>query len=263
MDVYRRQIPARAGRALSLLRALGRHVQGRRQLGEPVRGGIGADDARGGAGGRRDRAMRWRRAAEAARFRGAEARTSARGGTGFRAATACEGDGRALEISALDRRDGRVAENGDGKDPPIQAAGIAVTRPCPVPSRSGRGEARSLLPRAAREGQGRGQAGARPFRIKIDDRSLEAAWWGPAPDAAPSIVLLHEGLGCIAMWHDSPRALAQATGFGVFAYSRLGYGRSDPAPLPRPVSYMHDEAALLPRVLDAAGVRRCVLVGHS
>jgi len=76
-------------------------------------------------------------------------------------------------------------------------------------------------------------------------------------------VLLHEELGCVVMWRDFPLKFAQATGFGVFAYSRLGYGHSDPAILPRPLSYMHDEAKLLPRVLDAAGVRRCVLLGHS
>ena len=34
--------------------------------------------------------------------------------------------------------------------------------------------------------------------------------------------------------------------------------------LPRPMTYMHDEALnVLPRVLDAAGVRRAVLIGHS
>lgn len=99
------------------------------------------------------------------------------------------------------------------------------------------------------------------FRIAIGGRSLEAAWWGP--EAADGLVLLHEGLGCVAMWRDFPQSLARATGLGVFAYSRLGYGRSDPAALPRPLSYMHDEAQLLPRVLDAAGVRHCVLLGHS
>lgn len=103
----------------------------------------------------------------------------------------------------------------------------------------------------------------KPLRIAVDGHSLEAAWWGPPPDAAPSIVLLHEGLGCVAMWREFPLRLAQATGFGVFAYSRLGYGQSDRATLPRPLSYMHDEAKLLPLVLDATGVRRCVLLGHS
>src|SRR5262245_60614963 len=60
-----------------------------------------------------------------------------------------------------------------------------------------------------------------------------------------------------------PRA-RPAPGAGVFAYSRAGYGRSSPSKLPRPVSFMHDEATeVLPRVLDAMGFRRGLLVGHS
>jgi pimeloyl-ACP methyl ester carboxylesterase len=98
----------------------------------------------------------------------------------------------------------------------------------------------------------------------IGHRHIETQWWGPPADAAPTLVLLHEGLGCVALWRDVPAALAAATGCGVFAYSRFGYGGSDPAELPRPMTYMHDEAlAVLPLVLDAAGVRRAVLLGHS
>jgi pimeloyl-ACP methyl ester carboxylesterase len=98
----------------------------------------------------------------------------------------------------------------------------------------------------------------------IDRRFLETAWWGPGPDRAPTLVLLHEGLGCVALWRDFPEALVAATGCGVFAWSRFGYGGSDPVTLPRPMSYMHDEAlTVLPRVLDAAGVRRAVVIGHS
>jgi pimeloyl-ACP methyl ester carboxylesterase len=100
--------------------------------------------------------------------------------------------------------------------------------------------------------------------ITFDGKRLETARWGPAPDAAPTLVLLHEGLGCVALWRDFPEALVAATGCGVFAWSRFGYGGSDPVQLPRPMTYMHDEALkVLPRVLDAAGVRRAVLVGHS
>jgi pimeloyl-ACP methyl ester carboxylesterase len=98
----------------------------------------------------------------------------------------------------------------------------------------------------------------------IDGRSIETKWWGPAADAAPTVVLLHEGLGCVALWRDFPEALATATGCGVFAYSRFGYGGSDPVTLPRPMTYMHDEAlTVLPGVLDAADIRRAVLLGHS
>ncbi len=100
--------------------------------------------------------------------------------------------------------------------------------------------------------------------IVLDGRRVETAWWGPSPDAAPTLVLLHEGLGSVALWRGFPAVLRAATGCGVLAYSRFGYGRSSSIALPRPLSYMHDEARdVLGRVLDATGVRRCVLVGHS
>jgi len=79
----------------------------------------------------------------------------------------------------------------------------------------------------------------------------------------PTLVFLHEGLGSLDLWRDFPRRVSEATGLPAFVYSRAGYGKSDPAPLPRPVRYMHDEAALLPDVLKAAGIDDPVLVGHS
>jgi pimeloyl-ACP methyl ester carboxylesterase len=104
----------------------------------------------------------------------------------------------------------------------------------------------------------------RDASFTLDGQRFEAAWWGPGSEEAPTLVLLHEGLGCVALWRDFPAKLQAATGFGVFAYSRLGYGQSDSVALPRPLTYMHDEAHhVLGRVLDAAGIRRSVLVGHS
>jgi pimeloyl-ACP methyl ester carboxylesterase len=100
--------------------------------------------------------------------------------------------------------------------------------------------------------------------IVADGKRLEAAAFGPPPGTAPTLVLLHEGLGCVALWRDFPERLAEATGFGVFAYSRAGYGRSDPVDLPRPLDYMAREARIsLPAVLGALGFRQGVLVGHS
>ena len=100
--------------------------------------------------------------------------------------------------------------------------------------------------------------------IVADGRRLEAAAFGPPPEAAPTLVLLHEGLGCVALWRDFPERLAEATGFGVFVYSRAGYGRSDPVELPRPDEYMTREARFsLPAVLGAIGFRSGLLVGHS
>jgi pimeloyl-ACP methyl ester carboxylesterase len=104
----------------------------------------------------------------------------------------------------------------------------------------------------------------RPDHLILDARCLETTWWGPGPTEAPTLVLLHEGLGCVALWRDVPALLAEATGCGVFAYSRFGYGGSDPKPLPWPLTYMQDEARdVLPRVLDTAGITEAILVGHS
>ena len=87
---------------------------------------------------------------------------------------------------------------------------------------------------------------------------------GPAPASAPTIVMLHEGLGSAGLWGDFPEKLQAATGAGVFAYSRAGYGASTPVKLPRPIDYMHVEALdVLPKLLDAIGFRRGLLVGHS
>ena len=95
-------------------------------------------------------------------------------------------------------------------------------------------------------------------------KKLEYACFGPPPSEAPTLVLLHEGLGSAALWRDFPKELASASGFGVFAYSRAGYGWSDPAELPRSLDYMTREAVdVLPQVLDAIGFVRGVLVGHS
>ena len=100
--------------------------------------------------------------------------------------------------------------------------------------------------------------------LDLGDARLEYRMIGPRPNEAPTLVLLHEGLGAVASWGDFADRLSVATGTGVFAYSRAGYGRSSPSKLPRPVSFMHDEACrVLSRVLDAAGFRRGLLVGHS
>src|SRR3984885_2939983 len=100
--------------------------------------------------------------------------------------------------------------------------------------------------------------------VFADGKRLEAVAYGPPPDKAPTIVMLHEGLGCLALWRDFPQKLAAATGHGVFAYSRAGYGGGEATDLPRPLDYMSCEARFsLPALLDAIGLKRGILLGHS
>ena len=82
--------------------------------------------------------------------------------------------------------------------------------------------------------------------------------------AGPMIVLLHEGLGSVSAWKDFPENLCKVTGLSVFLYSRAGYGNSSPIELPRSVDFHSDEAVrVLPKILDAAEIERCILLGHS
>src|SRR3974377_1970752 len=69
--------------------------------------------------------------------------------------------------------------------------------------------------------------------LDIDAERLEYRMIGSRPDAAPTIVMLHEGLGCVGLWGDFPDKLQAATGAGVFVYSRAGSGKSRPFNLPR------------------------------
>ena len=100
--------------------------------------------------------------------------------------------------------------------------------------------------------------------LDLDPLRLEYRMIGPRPDQAPTVVMLHEGLGSAELWGSFPDEIAAATGAGVFAYSRAAYGRSPAGKLPRSTSFLNEEACeVLPRVLDAIGFKRGLLLGHS
>jgi pimeloyl-ACP methyl ester carboxylesterase len=100
--------------------------------------------------------------------------------------------------------------------------------------------------------------------LTINASDLEYRMIGPSPADAPTIVMLHEGLGSAGLWGDFPERLQAATGAGILLYSRAGYGASTPAQLPRPLDYMQIEAIdVLPKLLDAIGFQRGLLLGHS
>lgn len=105
--------------------------------------------------------------------------------------------------------------------------------------------------------------------VRIDGHSLYWQRLDPSGGAGRlPLLLLHEGLGSVAQWTrrgvDVAAWLAEATGHPVLAHDRLGFGRSDPLTAPRRDDYLYQEGReALPRMLDALGVERVGLVGHS
>ena len=80
----------------------------------------------------------------------------------------------------------------------------------------------------------------------------------------PTIVFLHDSLGCIELWRDFPDKLVAATHCNMLIYDRLGYGKSDPLPTHnRPVNYMEKEADLLNDLLVEYKIEQAILFGHS
>ena len=94
----------------------------------------------------------------------------------------------------------------------------------------------------------------------VDDVRLETQ---TRPGSGLPILLLHEGLGSVAMWRDFPERLAAVTGHPTLAWSRRGYGLSDPLPSSRDPDYMHREAHAVIRLMDSLAIERAILFGHS
>lgn len=104
----------------------------------------------------------------------------------------------------------------------------------------------------------------KPGEVMVDGKRLETLWLKPGDSSAATIVMLHEGLGSIALWKDFPQRLAERTGCGVLVYSRYGHGDSERLTEKRSVDFMHHEAeVVLPELLDKLGIANPILLGHS
>lgn len=80
----------------------------------------------------------------------------------------------------------------------------------------------------------------------------------------PTIVFLHDSLGCIQLWRDLPQKLAEAAKCNVLVYDRLGYGKSEPmSTYVRPNNYLELEADVLNELLTALRIDNTILFGHS
>jgi len=100
--------------------------------------------------------------------------------------------------------------------------------------------------------------------IVVNGLRLEYRDYPATVAGRPELLLLHEGLGCVAMWRHFPEKLAAATGCRVVVWSRAGYGGSQAYAEPRNTRYMHREAEeALPALLAELKIERPLLIGHS
>jgi pimeloyl-ACP methyl ester carboxylesterase len=80
----------------------------------------------------------------------------------------------------------------------------------------------------------------------------------------PTLVFLHDSLGCITLWRDFPEQLARLTNCHALMYDRQGYGKSSHfSDQKRTNNYLDEEADLLPELLRICEVEKAILFGHS
>lgn len=80
----------------------------------------------------------------------------------------------------------------------------------------------------------------------------------------PSLVFLHDSLGCTQLWRDFPERLAVAVQCNILVYDRLGYGKSYPMLThERENHYMELEADVLNDLLGILDIEEAILFGHS
>jgi pimeloyl-ACP methyl ester carboxylesterase len=80
----------------------------------------------------------------------------------------------------------------------------------------------------------------------------------------PTIVFLHDSLGCIELWQQFPQRLGELTKCNVFTYDRLGYGKSGLfISSKRNNDYMEIEAKNLSEILEKCSIDKAILFGHS
>lgn len=96
---------------------------------------------------------------------------------------------------------------------------------------------------------------------------IYGCWWGKetSNEGSPTLILLHEGLGCVAMWKEFPEKLHEVTQLPVFAFDRAGYGLSGDLPGGFTEGFLEKESDIhLPAILQAAGITsEIILIGHS
>lgn len=80
----------------------------------------------------------------------------------------------------------------------------------------------------------------------------------------PTIVFLHDSLGCAELWRDFPKRIAETSQCNLLVYDRLGYGKSDSMKsFVRSTDYLETEASVLNDLLEELEIENAILFGHS
>lgn len=80
----------------------------------------------------------------------------------------------------------------------------------------------------------------------------------------PTIVFLHDSLGCIELWRDFPEKLSELIQCNILVYDRQGYGKSCPFSCSkRDNDYLEKEGDILNNLLAYWKIDKAILFGHS
>lgn len=80
----------------------------------------------------------------------------------------------------------------------------------------------------------------------------------------PTLIFLHDSLGCVSLWRDFPMQLATTLQCNYLVYDRIGYGQAEPMhSAVRDQYYLHKEAHILQQIIDSYEIKKPILFGHS
>lgn len=95
-------------------------------------------------------------------------------------------------------------------------------------------------------------------------RIFVKTWTPDAGSTKAPVLMLHDSLGCVALWRDFPEALCARLGRDVIAYDRLGFGRSDSRTARPSLRFVAEEAEeIFPQLYTGLELTRVALFGHS
>lgn len=99
--------------------------------------------------------------------------------------------------------------------------------------------------------------------IQFEGQSIFVQKWSSVEWSKTPIILLHESLGCVALWRDFPEKLAQLCQRDVIAYDRLGFGKSS-ALAGLDFQFIVNEAqTTFAQVLKFFNLEQFIVMGHS